>query len=198
MCGRFYIDGVPSREGQVGSHQLSLTLTPNSDIRPTQPLSIVVANQSELQTKQLNWGIKPDWSNKLLINARSETILQKSFWRSTFAARRCLIPLSGWYEWQTDHEQTTAPKKQKYKFTGKAERLLWMAGIYWPKSDLLETGAVVSLTVYPNKTCAPYHDRQPLLLPDQFAWDYLTFPEPDPLHSLFHPVAEDQISVIKA
>ncbi len=53
----------------------------------------------------LRWGLVPSWARdprqgSRLINARAETVHEKPSFRSAFRARRCLVPVNGWFEWQ--------------------------------------------------------------------------------------------------
>src|SRR5271155_1101736 len=55
----------------------------------------------------MRWGLVPSWWSKPLkelklatFNARAETVAEKPFFRSAFKRNRCLIPVSGYYEWQ--------------------------------------------------------------------------------------------------
>ena len=72
----------------------------------------------------LRWGLVPDWAKDIsigqkLINARSETVMEKPSYRSAFKRRRCLIPALGYYEWLR-----AGTKKQPYFFTYLDDRLL--------------------------------------------------------------------------
>jgi putative SOS response-associated peptidase YedK len=67
----------------------------------------------------MRWGLVPSWWPKPLkefrvatFNARAETVAQKPFFREAFRRKRCLIPVSGYYEWQD-----TLGGKQPYYFT---------------------------------------------------------------------------------
>jgi putative SOS response-associated peptidase YedK len=54
----------------------------------------------------MRWGLIPRWWSKSLkdakmatFNARAETVETKPFFRDAFKRTRCLIPVSGYYEW---------------------------------------------------------------------------------------------------
>lgn len=48
----------------------------------------------------MKWGFAPTYMKQLMINARSETISEKKLFKEAFFRRRCLIPASGYYEWE--------------------------------------------------------------------------------------------------
>ena len=87
----------------------------------------------------LVWGLVPSWSKDgragaRLINARVETVAEKPAFRKAFAARRCLLPADGYYEWYASTATTPRPAGQGQKqpfFIHRADGgLLVMAGLY--------------------------------------------------------------------
>lgn len=71
------------------------------------PVDVVVANGGTRELIQMGWGLIPRWWNKPLkeakiatFNARVETVETKPFSRDAFKRTRCLIPMSGYFEWQ--------------------------------------------------------------------------------------------------
>jgi SOS response associated peptidase (SRAP) len=62
-----------------------------------------------------SWWSKPLKEMKLAtFNARAETVATKPMFRSAFKRNRCLIPVSGYYEWQD-----TPGGKQPWYFTAR-------------------------------------------------------------------------------
>jgi putative SOS response-associated peptidase YedK len=115
------------------------------------------------------------WWNKPLkelrlatFNARIETVTTKPFFREPFKHRRCLIPVSGYYEWQN-----TPNGKQPWYFTARdGSPILTVAGL-WDQWENKETGErLKSCTMVisdPNDFVGEVHDRMPvLLMPEQF------------------------------
>jgi putative SOS response-associated peptidase YedK len=116
----------------------------------------------------LRWGLIPHWAkdptigNKLN-NARGETVAEKPSFRSAFQRRRCLVPASGFYEWQ----QVAGQKwKQPYYVTLTDGNPMAMAGLWesWTAPD----GAIVRtfciITTAASEVMAPIHDRMPVIL----------------------------------
>jgi putative SOS response-associated peptidase YedK len=126
----------------------------------------------------LRWGLIPAWAKDAsignrLINARSETILEKPSFRTAFQRRRCLIPASGFYEWQT-----LPDGKQPFYFTPSDDALIAFAGVWeqWraPDGSLIESCTI--LTTKANEVVAPIHDRMPVIVPPNLdaVWLYPT------------------------
>src|SRR5258708_3591699 len=124
-----------------------------------------IAMQMHIQ----RWGLVPGWAKDVkigykMINARSETILEKPSFRTAFKKRRCLIPADGFYEWKKEGKG-----KQPFHFGMKDDSLFAFAGIWeqWKSSDgeaaVMETCAI--LTTTPNELVAGVHDRMPVILP---------------------------------
>jgi putative SOS response-associated peptidase YedK len=125
--------------------------------------------------QMVRWGLIPSWAedpsigNKLN-NARGETVAEKPAFRSSFARHRCLIPSSGFYEWQP-----VAGRKQPYYIHPAApDRFFAFAGILaaWTPSAGNTVVSTCIITTGPNAIMAPIHDRMPVILqPEQFdAW----------------------------
>ena len=139
------------------------------------------------QLRLLTWGLVPSWAKDVkvgarTINARAESALTKPSFKRAALARRCLVPASGWYEWQVSPSATDArgrPRKQPF-FVHRADgETLAMAGLYefWRDRDIedgddpdawLTTFAVVTTRAEPGLD--RIHDRQPLVLePEDWA-----------------------------
>jgi putative SOS response-associated peptidase YedK len=74
----------------------------NADLRPSQSVATIVNNGSSFQQVNALWGIKPNWSKKLIINAQAETVATKPTFKQAFQSQRFLVPCNGWFEWRTE------------------------------------------------------------------------------------------------
>jgi len=128
----------------------------------------------------MRWGLVPwHWKKPLkqlklsTFNARVETVATKPMFRDAFKRRRCLIPASGYYEWED-----TPDGKQPHYFTARdGSPVLTMAGL-WDEWKNVETKerlmSCTMLITEPNRFVAEVPDRMPVILnPEQFdSWLY--------------------------
>lgn len=131
-------------------------------------IDVVFAPETERILSQLKWGLVPSWSrnastSKGLINARAETITEKPSFREAFKNRRCIIPASGFYEWQ----KKGTGAKQPYYFYLNDKEVFGFAGLWeeWldkQTGELLETCTII--TTEANDVLKPVHDRMPVIL----------------------------------
>lgn len=147
-------------------------LIPRYNIAPTDPV-VTITESSEPQMKR--WGLLPHWAKntkgKPYINARAESVATTGLFKTSFAARRCLIPASGFYEWTEGQGEI---KKQPYLFHG-AEPVLMMAGIHrtWRQGE----EEVPSCAVITGPALGPisdYHDRMPIIIRTEFLQEWLS------------------------
>ena len=107
-------------------------------------------------------GYFPSWlkeqdNPRPLFNSRYESLLEKKTFNSAFRNNRCLIPLSGWYEWRTENES-----RQPYFFYNKENLQIFTAGLFWKRSNGdIETSIITREAVPPLDTI---HNRSPLIL----------------------------------
>ena len=117
----------------------------------------------------MRWGLVPRWWSKPLkdvkmatFNARAETVETKPFFRDAFKRTRCLIPISGYYEWHTPNG------KQPWYFTARdGAPVLTTAGLWDEWRDRASGETLKSCTMIitePNEFVAEVQDRMPVLL----------------------------------
>ena len=145
---------------------------PRYNIAPTQPVPIIrTGANGERELVLVRWGLIPAWVKDpreftTLINARSESALEKPSFRNPMKYRRCLVPANGFYEW-------TGPKgdKRPYLIAPRDGGLMAFAGLWehWQGADGSELETMAILTTSANRTLEPIHDRMPVILqPDLF------------------------------
>jgi putative SOS response-associated peptidase YedK len=187
MCGRLDINRSIC---QVVSDTIgtSFTTSTNNNLCPSESVATIIKPPSGFQQLETHWGIKPSWSNNLLINVQAETVSTKNTFQQSFATRRCLVPCSGWYEWRLE-----GIKKVKYTFTHANNEPLYMAGI-WYENDMHQ---LVTLTTSPNSKCAEYHKRMPVfVLPENI--DYWFSARVEELSPLLKAIDEDIIDIFES
>lgn len=205
MCGR-YVSVAADADLVEEFDALDATggNTPPADynIAPTDPIRIVVnralrdedGRVEDHPTRQLRvvrWGLVPSWSKDgtggaRKINARAETVATSSAFRRPYAARRCLVPADGWYEWQA-RDTDRGPIKQPMYMTATAGHGLAFAGLYdfWgARPSTLTTAAII--TTAATGVLAEVHDRMPLLLA-RADWERWLDPAVDDPHDLLTP-----------
>ena len=195
MCGRFVMELTPELLASVFGTPKVPTLVPNYNIAPTQ-LVLIVHQVSDHRTLDImKWGLIPPWAKdpaigSQMINARSETVAEKPSFRHAIKYRRCIVPASGYFEWQ--HEGKV---KIPYYFRMKDKSPLGLAGIWeeWkaPDDTLLQTFSILTTTA--NKIVAPVHDRMPVIIPpDEYStWLSKHITNPEQLRALYQPFPAD-------
>src|SRR5215470_10230668 len=83
------------------------------NIAPTQDVPVIVRN-SPNRIVMMRWGLIPHWAkaDKIptkMFNARAETITEKASFKRLLPSRRCIVPASGYYEWQATQEKGKQP-----------------------------------------------------------------------------------------
>lgn len=131
------------------------------EIFPSQMAPAVFNDAGRLEADAFQWGFPQYQRSGVLINARSETVLDKPTFRDSFLHRRCVLPAAGFYEWDA--------KKQRYLFTQAQAPILYLAGIYRP---LAGANRFVILTTAANDAMRPIHDRMPVTIARERIMDW--------------------------
>jgi putative SOS response-associated peptidase YedK len=142
------------------------------------------------QLRLLTWGLVPSWAKDVkvglrMINARAESVLEKSAFAKAAASRRALVPASGWYEWQVSPTATDTrgkPRKQPFFIHHADGSPLAMAALYefWRDRSVQDSddpGAWLTTYTIITTDAEPgldrIHDRQPLVLEREDWADWL-------------------------
>ncbi len=181
MCGRYVLEGPTSRltahfEARYTEDENRFANSYN--IAPTTQVPVVRINrEGERVMLHHLWGLIPHWAKDKTIsaklnNARGETVHEKPSFRTGFKKFRCLIPASGYYEWQASPE---SKRKQPFYIHPSDSSYFAMAGIcdHWlnPETgDLVMSTAII--TTEPCRALAQVHDRMPVMIEkkDWSAW----------------------------
>lgn len=194
MCGRFVADIPEDKLRKLFNLVEIPPLEARFNVAPAQ-LAAVVRNKGENnRIDLLKWGLVPGWSKDLsfgshLINASVENVAEKPAFRHSIKYRRCIIPVSGFYEWSHSDKN-----KQPYYFQMTDHSPMCLAGLWesWKAPDGSELETFAILTTAANKLVAPIHDRMPMILPpDAFTlWLSHNMHDPDQLQPLFQPSSD--------
>ncbi|WP_082634214.1 SOS response-associated peptidase [Arthrobacter alpinus] len=182
MCGRYVIaravgDLVAELEAEAEN---SLELRASFNVAPTADVPIVLERLIEgalhRQVHVAKWGLVPGWAKDPAVgvrafNARSETVLEKPTFRAAVKARRCGVPVQGYYEWKKSPDGLS---KQPYFVHSPDGSLIVFAGLYeWWKDPAKPEGApdqwLLSTTILTMASpaegeLATLHDRLPVPL----------------------------------
>lgn len=168
MCGRFAITLPPEAVRQYFGYQEQPNFPPRFDVRPTQPVPVMLLSERARHFMLMRWGFLPGFVRDekefpLLINARSETAFEKPSFRNAIRRRRCLFIADAFYEWQKLDEK--GRKKQPFRIARPNGEPLAMGGIYetWSK-DGSEIDTCAILTTSANAMLSAIHDRMPVIL----------------------------------
>lgn len=152
MCGRYVMaraagDLVALGGGELPDERLELRRSWN--VAPTSDVPILLEREADGAVRRelhvARWGLVPPWAKELAVgsrafNARSETVASKPTFRAAVRARRCAVPVEGYYEWKAPAPGAKGPdgkaaKKQPYYVhpagAGDGEGpVIWFAGLY--------------------------------------------------------------------
>lgn len=172
MCGRYSLSATPEEVRQLFEYSEKPNFPPRYNIAPTQPIALVKHENGGRHFGLARWGLVPAWvkdpaSFTLLLNARAETLEEKPSFRAAVRHRRCLIPASGFYEWQR-----STKTKQPYWIGPKTGGVVAFAGLWetysHPDGGDIDTAAIV--TVSSNHMMSKIHHRMPAIIaPEDFA-----------------------------
>ncbi|GAA2053672.1 MULTISPECIES: SOS response-associated peptidase [Streptomyces] len=163
MCGRYAASRSPEDLASIFDIERwepTEALPADWNVAPTKEVYAVLDRplkgagpEPVRQLRVLRWGLVPSWAKSpesaaKMINARSETVHERASYRRAFAARRCLLPADGYYEWATGDEERTEevkgkrkrPRKQPYFVTPADGSVMALAGLYefWRDATLPE------------------------------------------------------------
>lgn len=165
MCGRYQFTAEQCAEIQRIAEAIQRKYGAGSwrpgEIRPSSSAPVLMEIAGEISPQLMKWGYQ--LPGTLVINARAETAAEKPLFRESVRRRRCLIPSTGFYEWDSN--------KRKYLFTLPGEGALYMAGLY-DRRDGKDCYCI--LTTVPNNSMRSIHDRMPLVMNREQARTWLT------------------------
>lgn len=164
MCGRFMLDG--NMEKILQQYRIIKYEVDNykkGDIYPSENTPIIVHDKGRT-LKSAKWGFPLNGKSKLVINARIESISNKSMFKDIFDSSRCIIPASLFYEWKDEGDNN----KVKYEIYLEDKGIISLGGLY--KFTLNENGqkelSFVIITRESNNHIKDIHNRMPLIIED--------------------------------
>jgi putative SOS response-associated peptidase YedK len=164
MCGRFSLIAVSEFLSTRFNVTIEQDLIPRYNISPSQTIPVIFNDKPKVLSSA-RWGLIPHWAKDektsySMINARSETLLEKPAYKVPFQRMRCLIPADGFYEWKKAGTQ-----KVPYRVVLRDNGLFAFAGIYdrWQHGEKNIVSCSI-ITTGPNELMKHIHDRMPVIL----------------------------------
>lgn len=169
---------------------------------PSQSVLVLAVREGKLKFSAMRWGLVPVWAKSVkdaaqysLINARAEEIAEKRSYKAAFQKRRCVVPVSGFFEWKSVNDQKTP-----FAISRIDESPLRLAGV-WEHWVSPVTGEVVDsfslITTAANDLMKPIHHRMPVILDSSCEEEWLD-PENSNLESLQKLLKPSLSSELKA
>jgi putative SOS response-associated peptidase YedK len=201
MCGRFTLDPTTKFYERFHVSNRLEKITARYNIAPAQEVPVVI-RQSPNRMMMMRWGLIPHWAKEEqtrynMINAKAETLTERPAYRGLLESKRCIIPASGFYEWQDTGEHG----KQPYYIHADTGDYLPFAGLYdiWKNPEGEDIYSCTIITTQPTVDLKPIHNRMPVILePD--AEDVWLDPEVTDQHvllPLLHPYTVRTLEIYK-
>ena len=158
MCGRYWIDAGDEQIARMAEvlRQKNPEVKASGEIFPGDSVPVICKSRSgSIRPFAMEWGFSLSGGRKV-INARAETAAQKPMFRDSMRERRCVMPMSAYFEWEK-----LESGKQKHRILPAEDGLFCLAGIYRfeggrPRFTVLTTEAAEEI--------AFIHPRMPLIL----------------------------------
>jgi putative SOS response-associated peptidase YedK len=183
MCGRYVIAYDPETLVSGFSVTRIQPFERRFNVAPQSMVPVVYETRTgERVCGSMRWGLVPHWAKDpsvgaKLANARLEGLAEKPSFRQALLKRRCLLPASGFYEWQVIGADGKRSVKQPWFISPAADAPCFaMAGLFeaWrppgsaPDAPWLLTCCVI--TAPATGRMGQLHDRMPLMVP-RAQWD---------------------------
>jgi putative SOS response-associated peptidase YedK len=184
MCGRYVLkkEDLEALVRQFGVHSLEefhsrYNIAPTSIVplirrmdfegmppMPPEDRAGAAAPAGRIEVAGVRWGLIPAWTKpdapvRPLVNVRAETLVSR--FKGALRHRRCVLPASGFYEWET-----IGSKKQPWYFSMRDGGPFALAGIWdtWRGGEGVELETCAIITTTPNGLLGRIHDRMPVIL----------------------------------
>ena len=164
MCGRYWLEPEDDAEllriiDQLNRVDPELEVKTGGEIFPGDGVpTLCLSRAGNVRPFAMAWGYRmPD--GRRLINARSETAAEKPIFRDSMRSRRCLLPMSAYFEWEHRGRE-----RIKYRITPEAGGLHYLAGLYRFEGN---RPVCTVLTAEAAPEIAFIHHRMPVILPEE-------------------------------
>lgn len=199
MCGRFALYAAPATIQSKLKLTEPVDIAPNYNITPSSPIIAVIDGDNGFSARYFHWGLIPFWAKDKknsyrMINARAETLTQKPAFKQAFKTQRCIIVMSGFFEWKTMDGH-----KQPYFIYPKQDDVFKVAGIWqnWTdkaSGEIIESCAII--TCEANLFMKAIHHRMPAIIANKDYDNWLAKDNQDTsyLQTLLNDSGQDDLS----
>jgi len=202
MCSRYSLTRRPQwsePDVEISESAEMESFAPHYNIAPSQRILTLRqrASTGKREAGRMRWGLIPYWAKdpgmaQHLINARSESVLEKPAFREAFAKRRCLIPADGFFEWKKEGKL-----RRPFRYTMKDDSIFYFGGVWerWRAPDGTPVFSCSILTTEPNELVRPIHNRMPVIVPqkDQPVWLDATLVKPSEVQEVCAPLPAEEM-----
>ncbi len=163
MCGRF--ENTFSLQDLILMLD-SLDLVIESDkgkpenIAPTEKINSIIPEENRFRLLSSKWGIQFSPESPLIFNTRIETIKEKGFWKGLYDKNRCLVPMTGFYEWKK-----SGTKKTPFRIYLPETPVFFVAALYTLNKQ--KEREISLITTTPNEFISKIHHRMPVIIPKE-------------------------------
>lgn len=154
MCGRFSLSSNLEELQNEFSNEISGNFPVKYNISPGQSPVVISLKKNNFYLNKIHWGFKVPKLGKLVINARSETIIEKPLFKNLLLQNRCLIPANSWFEWDNE--------KKPYLIKHKKNDIIAFAGLQRIEEN--QERSFVIITTDAEKDLKKIHNRTPLVI----------------------------------
>lgn len=187
MCGRFVgtyrvADLLEELGEAVEDAGLTLRLPDieeylvrNFNVAPTTAVPVLIHRDGAIELEIMQWGLVPSWSKDprvgaKMINARAETLTEKVSFKNLVRSNRCIIPMSGFYEWHREGERPKVPF-----YVTRSDRGLLLAAGLWTTSAVVDNGYTCAMvTRESGDDLASIHHRSPAHFSAELACEWMS------------------------
>ena len=190
MCGRFYIadadeTGEIQRMIEEAARKqkaiIGVDTVARGEVAPGMTAAALALGKSGKGAFPMEWGFSLD--QKRIINTRLETAAERPLFQDAFLQRRCLLPMTHYFEWGWQEREVpslladtaffqTEKKRIRYAIRPQRDGMLYLAGIYrYEEGKKLPVFSV--LTCAPDDSISFLHDRMPVIFSRETALGFL-------------------------
>jgi putative SOS response-associated peptidase YedK len=169
MCGRYSTGKVSKKKFEEALDAELEEVPPSFNVCPDRDNPTIAQIDGRVSSTRMRWDLVSNWSKELQtdassINARSETMAEKPFFRNSFRNRRCLAPADGWYEWRTEGKRKIPffihlPREEPFAFAS-----LWDSG---ERTGVDAFASYAVITTEAHESVRFIHHRMPVILPER-------------------------------